>query len=554
MDMRFVAPKKAPRDWRNSLPNNELGDFQTPAPLARLIVDRLAGEESERVFEPTCGSGSFLAAAATLKPREMLGLEMQPNYAREARRYCPVIEADIFDVDLAEDLRWANPSGSLLVLGNPPWVTNSQLGSLGSLNLPGKRNVRGLRGIEAMTGASNFDIAEYMWIKLISELANDEPTIALLCKTSVARNVLTFSAQHHLPVAHSNLYVIDAKEWFNASVDACLFVVSVQSGAENYQCAWHPSLSSSSPSRTIGVVNGRLVADTTAHAEASAIDGISPIEWRQGIKHDAVEVMELLTDGEGLTTKAGEPLDLEPEHIFPLLKGTDVYRGRTTAVRRWMVVPQRSLKDDPGELADTAPRVWHYLNRNGSALDGRKSSIYRKRPRFSIFGVGDYSFSPFKVAVSGLHKQARFRAVGPIEESPVVFDDTCYFVPVSSARQAAALTALLNSSVCQKAIEALAFWDAKRPITKKLLQRLDLGAVAHGTSATELASLSAEAYATDLCKPLTEDPLAGLAELLATWETAGTERVQESSPQQASLFGEEVGTQRPRRTPSLPRR
>ncbi len=549
-----MALKKVSRDWRNSLPNNELGDFQTPAPLARLIVDRLAGGEWERVFEPTCGSGSFLAAAATLKPREMLGLEMQPNYAREARRHCPVIEADIFDVDLAEKLRWANPSGPLLVVGNPPWVTNSQLGSLGSPNLPGKRNVRGLRGIEAMTGASNFDIAEYMWLKLIRELASEEPTIALLCKTSVARNVLTFSAQHHLPIAHSNLYVIDAKEWFNASVDACLFVVCVQNEAANYQCAWHPSLSSRSPSRTIGVVNGRLVADTTAHGDASMIDGVSPIEWRQGIKHDAVQVMELLTDGGVLTTKAGEPLELEPEHIFPLLKGTDVYRGRTTTVRRWMVVPQRSLKDDPGELAETAPRVWHYLNQNGSALDGRKSSIYRKRPRFSIFGVGEYSFTRFKVAVSGLHKEARFRAVGPIEQSSVVFDDTCYFVPVTSARQAAALTALLNSTVCQKAIEALAFWDSKRPITKKLLQRLDLRAVAEVTSGTELASLSLRAYETDLCRPLTEDPLAGLAELLATWEMVGTDLVGVSSPQQTSLFGQEVGTQRPGGIRSLARR
>ena len=33
-------------------------------------------------------------------------------------------------------------------------------------------------------------------------------------------------------------------------------------------------------------------------------------------------------------------------------------------------------------------------------LDNRKSSIYNKRPRFSIFGIGDYSFSKWKVAIS----------------------------------------------------------------------------------------------------------------------------------------------------------
>src|SRR5438105_329350 len=92
-----------------------------------------------------------------------------------------------------------HPTGPLLVVGNPPWVTNAELGTLGSNNLPHKKNLKGLRGIEARTGGSNFDIAEYIWLKLIQELASEQPTIALLCKASVARNVLQFAFDTKLP-------------------------------------------------------------------------------------------------------------------------------------------------------------------------------------------------------------------------------------------------------------------------------------------------------------------------------------------------------------------
>jgi hypothetical protein len=112
-------------------------------------------------------------------------------------------------------------------------------------------------------------------------------------------------------------------------------------------------------------------------------------------------------------------------------------------------------------------------------FDKRKSTIYRRQPPFAYFGLGAYSFAPYKVAVSGLHKTPFFRAVGPIQGRPVMFDDTCYFVPCSSSLQAALVASLLNHPICLAFLNSIAFWDAKRPITKKLLQRIDLIALFH---------------------------------------------------------------------------
>ena len=58
-----------------------------------------------------------------------------------------------------------------------------------------------------------------------------------------------------------------------------------------------------------------------------------------------------------------------------------------------------------------------------------------------------------------------------------MLDDTCYFLPCSTAEEASILTALCNDPITLGLIGSMIFRDAKRPITKKLLQRIDLRAV-----------------------------------------------------------------------------
>ena len=171
----------------------DFGDFQTPPGLVAAILNALnpIGAQWPRVLEPTCGKGNFIAGllAQPSRPREIQALEKQESHVREAElvsrgdsgvRTC-VRTADIFRTDLRKDVQWV-ASGPLLVVGNPPWVTNAELGSLESTNLPRKNNQRGLRGIEALTGRSNFDLAEYVWVKILTELVAEQPTVAMLCK------------------------------------------------------------------------------------------------------------------------------------------------------------------------------------------------------------------------------------------------------------------------------------------------------------------------------------------------------------------------------------
>ncbi len=121
-----------------------------------------------------------------------------------------------------------------------------------------------------------------------------------------------------------------------------------------------------------------------------------------------------------------------------------------------------------------APHTWRYLHHYGDILDSRRSSIYRNRPRFSVFGVGEYTCARWKVAISGMYKQLRCVVVGPHRNRPVVFDDTCYFIPCHVQEEAQFVANLLNSEPAQQFYRSLIFWDDKRPITARVLRRLSL--------------------------------------------------------------------------------
>lgn len=134
--------------------------------------------------------------------------------------------------------------------------------------------------------------------------------------------------------------------------------------------------------------------------------------------------------------------------------------------------------DDTSGIELVAPKTWRYLAGHAGRFEARKSSIYRGKSPFSIFGIGEYAFAPWKVAVSGLHRGAKFLVVPPHDGKPVMLDDTCYFLSFAHEAEARTVAAVLNSAPCQSLLASLVFPDAKRTLTVDLLQRLNLAAIA----------------------------------------------------------------------------
>jgi len=235
----------------------------------------------------------------------------------------------------------------------------------------------------------------------------------------------------------------------------------------------YPDLSFNSRITTIGLAGKQLVADINEYVRLRDIDGISYYTWRSGIKHDAAGVMEFRRENGHFTNGRLEECHLEPTCLFPLLKSSDIANGRIKP-DKYVLVTQRKTSDSTDEIRQTAPQTWAYLNAHAEELDRRRSIIYKKRARFSVFGIGGYAFSPWKVAISGLYKNCRFVVVGEHENKPILLDDTCYYLSCQSENEARFVCDLLNSDVCQRFLRALVFMDAKRPVTIDILNRIDL--------------------------------------------------------------------------------
>lgn len=460
------------------------GDFQTPDPLAASVCSVLKqnGVKPSFILEPTCGRGSFIGAASRVfSTANLIGVDINPRHLVAARERLSaeieggrveLREGDFFSFDWSSVL--ANHRDPCLILGNPPWVTSAELSALASTNVPRKSNAHRWSGIEALTGKSNFDISEWMVRRYLDWLRDRGGWIAVLVKTMVARKLLVHAWKNRYPLKAAAIYSIDAMEHFGAAVDACLFVLSVDPRAVSFECSSFDSITSATPSRTIGFHDDIAIANLDAYRQYRHLNEEDRrYVWRSGIKHDCSKVMELTLEAARYKNGLGDLVDIEDTYLYPMLKSSDV-NTNGNARHRFMLVTQRTPGEDTAAIRLRAPQTWAYLQRHATFFQKRSSSIYRNRAPFSIFGVGDYSFAPWKVAISGFYKRLRFVSVGPVNGRPAVFDDTVYFLPCRTETEAEFLADLLNSSPAQRFYESMIFWSDKRPITRDLLRRLSI--------------------------------------------------------------------------------
>jgi hypothetical protein len=277
----------------------EFGDFQTPRELANLICRKLAemGVNPDVIIEPTCGRGAFVQAAAQAFEHagRIIGVEINQAYLDRlgnqirCEQRIELWQGDFFTFNWVGQL--GDVGENILVLGNFPWVTNARQGVIGGSNLPDKSNFQQHRGLEAITGKGNFDISEWMLIQVVEWLRRRTGSLAMLCKKSVARKLLSYIHQHRLALAQAAMYGIDAKTYFGASVEACLIYCRFDRQSHEYDCNVYPDLGATHFTR-MGFRNGVLVNDLVAFDETRFLWGVNPIKWHSGVKHDCAEVMD----------------------------------------------------------------------------------------------------------------------------------------------------------------------------------------------------------------------------------------------------------------------
>ncbi len=109
-----------------------------------------------------------------------------------------------------------------------------------------------------------------------------------------------------------------------------------------------------------------------------------------------------------------------------------------------------------------------------------------------MFGIGDYSYAKYKVGVSGFYKNPLFSVLVCPDLTPVMTDDTSYFICLPTFDTAYIAMLILNSARVQNFLSTVAFLDSKRPYTKKVLERIDFHKILQSIHPDELINTERE--------------------------------------------------------------
>lgn len=155
-------------------------------------------------------------------------------------------------------------------------------------------------------------------------------------------------------------------------------------------------------------------------------------------------------------------LALEPDLLYPLVRGRDVSRWRAESSAHLLNVqdPKERRGYNEDWLRSKYPLTYGYLLKFEKVL--RQRSGFRKyfcdekrkpiAPFYSLYNIGDYTLAPYKVCWPELSNDLRAGVAEPTKSTKVknrvlVPDHTVVFIPLKDREEAHYCCALLNSSI-----------------------------------------------------------------------------------------------------------
>jgi len=179
---------------------------------------------------------------------------------------------------------------------------------------------------------------------------------------SVARKIIRQVKKKSENRFSGYIYLIDAKAYFGASVEACLCILSTNlNSGMDYEI--YENLKAKKASYSIGERDGLIIRDTAKYEKWRHLSGQDlKYLWRSGIKHDCSKVMELERIQDALFQNGfGMQYTLEENYLYPLLKSSDIGNNRTLYSRKLVLITQKSVGEDTSVIQEKAPKTWQYL-------------------------------------------------------------------------------------------------------------------------------------------------------------------------------------------------
>ncbi len=193
--------------------------------------------------------------------------------------------------------------------------------------------------------------------------------------------------------------------------------------------------------------------------------------------------------------------EIEPDLLYPLLRGRDVRRWKAMSSCYIITthLPGMKLNAIPEvEMQSQYPKAYQYLKRFEKTLRSRaayKRYFQSSDPFYSMFNVGDYTFSPHKVVWAGIASDIKANAISSIDDRIVLPEHVHVFVGMESSYAAHYAAAAMNSTPFRAGAIAYSQVGGKSFATPHILEYLNLPIYVPGNEAHKyLVKLSKQAH------------------------------------------------------------
>jgi len=221
----------------------------------------------------------------------------------------------------------------------------------------------------------------------------------------------------------------------------------------------------------------RVVGNSEYQARAGASTWLNAVYWLEVIarRPDGLVVVSNLTKGAKRKVEQVTAA-LEPDLLYPLLRGRDVSRWRAEPSAAILVTHEpgmklRAIPED--EMKMRLPKTYRYLQQFEEVL--RTRSGYRRYfresdPFYSMFNVGQYTFAPYKVVWPNIASELTAAVVSTHEARVVIPQHIVTLVAFDEELPAHYVCALVNSSPINFAAQSYSMKGAKSFGTPHILE------------------------------------------------------------------------------------
>jgi hypothetical protein len=192
------------------------------------------------------------------------------------------------------------------------------------------------------------------------------------------------------------------------------------------------------------------------------ISDCARVYWVKVLRYSAQNrraLIRTLTEEELPRARLIDPVDgvwIEADLLYPLIRGRDIGRYCANTEGWFQIIPNAHYEETQSEedFADSYPLGYSYL-RNYEEILRNRATFRRYQshlPFYVIYCVGDYTFSPYKVAWMEQQDPGAFRATvlsrdnrSELPNKAIVPDHKLYFASIETAMEAHYLCGFLNS-------------------------------------------------------------------------------------------------------------